>query len=386
MSDSASGSTENTMILIVDDTPKNLQLLGNLLSKEGYKIAALTEGSKVLESVQKLRPDLILLDVMMPDKNGFEVCMELKRSSELADIPVIFITGKAEEEDIVEGLNIGGADYVTKPFSAQELLARVATHVELKKARDKILEQNKQLQALNKTREKLYSIIGHDLRSGLAGIIGISDLLFSKVTEDEILDSAELTELLALIYQSGQGLNRLLDNLLNWTRIQTGNLHLNPEVLSLESIISGMEELFKPLANKKEIDLKFDSSKGYVIEADKHMVETIIRNLVSNALKFTTSGGTVTLSICEDADRISITVADTGIGMSEEIQKDLFKPDERPTQFGTQNEQGTGLGLILCKELVEMHRGSIEVESKVQAGSRFVVSLPKRQTVSHESD
>lgn len=149
-------------ILIADDVPRNLQLLGNLLTKEGYKIAAVTKGEQVVPSVEKFDPDLILLDVMMPDKNGFEVCKELQARPEYADIPIIFLTGKAEQEDVIEGLKIGGSDYITKPFNSQELLIRVKTHVELKQSKDRISLQNEQLERVNATKDTLYSVIGHD--------------------------------------------------------------------------------------------------------------------------------------------------------------------------------------------------------------------------------
>src|SRR5680860_309561 len=189
-------------ILIADDIPKNLQLLGTLLTKAGYKTEAVTKGMQVVPSVEKFNPDLILLDVMMPDKNGFKVCKELQSNPKYADIPVIFLMRNAEQQDVIEGLRVGGSDYITKPFNSRELLMRVKTHVELKRSKDKIIRQKQQLQQAKATKDKLYSVIGHDFKNALFGALGFSDLLLSELKEHPESDS--IRSKAAYIYASAQ--------------------------------------------------------------------------------------------------------------------------------------------------------------------------------------
>ena len=184
------------LILIVDDIPKNLQVLSSILSFEGYQISFASSGSQALNIIETSLPDLILLDIMMPIMDGYEVCKILKSNPRTKDIPIIFLTGKVEAEDIVHGLKIGAVDYITKPFNSAELLSRVHTHIELKLSRDAIVKYNyeleeskKQLLELNASKDKFFSIIAHDLRSPFTGFIGLSQLLseeYDSINKEEL--------------------------------------------------------------------------------------------------------------------------------------------------------------------------------------------------------
>lgn len=367
-------STEGASVLIVDDIPKNLQLLAKLLDEEGYNIAAVNKGTQVILSAKKFRPDLILLDVMMPDKNGFEVCRELKKEPDLKSIPVVFLTGKAEQKDIVEGLRIGGADYVTKPFNSEELLARVETHVLLKRSKDKILEQNEHLLSLNKTKDKIYSVIGHDLRGPINAITGFSELLllhFENHSEDD-----SVIKKLRIIRQSTLNVSRLLNNLLSWARTQTGDLSLLIKEFSVEEVVQKTIDLLSLAATGKGIEIYFDPAPFPEVRGDEQMIATIVRNFLSNAIKFCNAGDRIELILQQDSGSWSISVKDEGAGMPEEIQKKLFNADVHPSTTGTAHEKGTGLGLMLCKKLAEMHGGSILVESRPGEGSVFTLRVP----------
>ncbi|WP_445664162.1 hybrid sensor histidine kinase/response regulator [Fodinibius sp. AD559] len=367
----------DSLILIVDDVPKNIQLLGKILDNKGYQVVAVTKGDQVVRAAKKHMPDLILLDIMMPEKSGYEVCQELKADNKLEEIPVIFLTARSEEEDIIKGLNLGGADYVTKPFNSGELLARIDTHLSLKKARDQIVQQQQELQQLSETKDKLYSIIAHDLKGALFGISGIADILQEDIARHEV--DKDIKENISLIYQSSHAANQILENLLMWTRMQTDLLDLDSTKFSLSECIEESIGLYEVKARKKQVDIEFES-ENTMIEADRQMISTVFRNLISNAIKFSDSEGRIFIQVDSTDDIRSVTVRDEGMGMPEEVRQNIFNPEKRPKREGTDNEKGTGLGLLLCKEFVKMHNGELTVESEPGKGSEFRVTIPKKST------
>lgn len=370
-------SRSDHLILMVDDVLQNLQLLGKILDNNGYRVAAVSQGEHVLNTARKHWPDLILLDIMMPGKSGYEVCEELKADEELADIPVIFLTARSEEEDIIKGFNFGGSDYVTKPFNSGELLARIQTHISLKEARDRIAAQQQELQQLLHTRDRLYSIIAHDLRGALAGINGITDILQQEIEEKE--QGKELKEYIRLISDSANTGNQILENLLSWTRLQTDELQVDPQEFTLSEVIDESVSLYRSRANNKNVEIAVESTEPGMITADKQMISTVIRNLVSNAIKFSESGDRVSISLTDEDKQVKIRVQDQGTGMKNSVLKKLFNPEDRPKTTGTAKEQGTGLGLMLCKEYIEAHEGDIHAESTPGEGSVFHLSLPREQ-------
>ncbi len=362
------------LILIVDDIAKNIQLLGKVLDNQGYGVVAVTQSGRVVPAARKHEPDLILLDIMMPGKSGYEVCEELKADQELSDIPIIFLTARSEEEDVIKGLNIGGSDYVTKPFNSGELLARIKTHLSLKKARDHVIEQQQELQQLTKTKEKLYSIIAHDLKGALFGISGLAEVLQSDLDEQNV--DKQLTEHIDLIHQSAHSANQILENLLSWTRMQGGEMELDPTEFSLSSCIEDCIDLYQIQAKKKQVDLLFEAEDA-MLYGDQQMISTIFRNLISNAIKFSENGDRIFIEIDSNSEERKVMVKDEGLGMPEKVRQNIFNPQDRPKREGTEREKGTGLGLLLCKEFVEMHNGNISVESEPGEGTQFEVILPK---------
>lgn len=365
---------EDFLILIVDDIAKNIQLLGKVLDSKGYRVVAVTNGEQAIRAARKHAPDLILLDIMMPGKSGFEVCEEVKADNELSEIPVIFLTARSEDEDVVKGLNMGGADYVTKPFNAGELLARIETHLSLKEARDQIVEQREELQNLSETKDKIYSIIAHDLKGALFGISGMTEMLQSDLEQQEI--EKEIKHNISLIHQAAHSANQILENLLTWTRMQTDLLDVSPSKFSLSNCIKDCIELYKVKAKGKGVQIEF-KSENVMLHADREMISTVFRNLISNAIKYSSSGDRISIKL-DDGDRNrTISVEDEGLGMPEEVRQNIFNPRNRPRRKGTGREKGTGLGLLLCKEFVEMHNGEVTVESEPDEGTVFRVILPK---------
>lgn len=364
------------MILIVDDVPKNLQLLGQALRSEGYDVAAVSSGEQALASAQKYEPDLILLDVMMPGKNGFEVCEELKADPDLEAIPVIFLTALIEQEDIIKGLELGGADYITKPFNTQELFARVKTHLALKQSRDEIERQNRELQTLSATKDRIYSVIGHDLRNSVGVITGVSDILLLNFDEKQQPNINELKMYLELIQQSSHGLGNLLKDLLSWARLQTNDMKVEKSPYSPVKAVKKTIELLKPVAKKKEISITFTPEEVPEIEGDERAITTITRNLLSNAIKFSHPQSTIEVVLNREADNLLISVNDKGQGMSEEVKSNLFNSEAHPRKRGTGNEKGAGFGLLLCNQLASLNGGEIVVESELGRGSTFTLQIP----------
>lgn len=368
-------------VLIVDDVPENIQVISSILYQKDLNILIAQRGREALRIASRRPPDLILLDIIMPGMNGFEVCERLKNTPETKEIPIIFLTAKTQPEDIVRGFEIGAVDYVTKPFNPSELLSRVFTHLELKKSRDIITEQNEQLaiqniklRELNATRDKFFSIIAHDLKNPFSTLIFLSELLANEMKNysfDEIEKYAQM------VYQaSKQGFN-LLENLLEWSRSQTGVMTFHPENVSLRRIIAQNTGALESRAKNKQITIQFEIPEDTFVFADVEMTATIIRNLVSNALKFTERGGAVNICAKDTRNSIEITVSDTGVGIKEEDIPKLFRIDIHHSTSGTARERGTGLGLILCKEFVEKHDGKIWVDSEVGKGTRFTFTLRK---------
>lgn len=356
------------LIFIVEDVPRNLQVLFHILKKGEYRIAAASNGRQALDMIPEARPDLVLLDVMMPEMDGFEVCRQLKKNPAAADIPIIFLTAKAESTDIVKGFEIGAVDYVTKPFNPAELLARVKTHLELKFSRETLHD-------LITARDKFFSIIAHDLRNPVQNLILSSDLL--RYSYDSF-DDTERKDYIQSFNNSANQISSLLETLLDWSRVQRGTMELYREKIDISVLAADIVDLLKENAIKKNITVSSKIQANTYAFADKNMIGTVIRNLVSNAVKFTYPGGEVkiTAKTSSKDNFIEITVSDNGVGIKPGDIPGLFRIDVHKKTRGTANEKGTGLGLILCKEFVEKNNGTIKVVSTPGQGSDFTFTLP----------
>ena len=375
------GHDIDVSVLIVDDIAENLQVLGKILDENEIEFSYASSGKEALEAVSYNRPDLILLDVNMPEMTGFEVCEILKKDPVTKEIPVIFLTAKTEQEDIIQGLSVGGIDYITKPFNSRELISRVRSHLELSISKQIMRFQNEKLVRLNKdlneslaAKDKFFSIIAHDLKEPFNTLIGFSDFLLKSA---ETSSPAEIKNVVKHIFDSSVFGFELLNNLLEWSRAQTGRIKYNPEELNVSDMIYRVTELLQGTAEKKGIRLTVSGQEDLQVFVDRKMMETVLRNLTSNALKFTSAGGSVHIRFGPLDNRgIEISVIDTGKGIREEDLSKLFRIDESFSTPGTEDERGTGLGLLLCKEFVEKNGGEIEVKSEEGVGSEFRITLP----------
>lgn len=385
----ATQATNKPTILVVDDNPTNLQVLLESLKRTGFKILVARTGESAIQQAEYGKPDLILLDVMMPGIDGFETCRRFKTLEAFKDIPIIFMTALTDTTDKLKGFQAGGVDYVTKPLQHEEVLARVVTHLtirrlqqELRQQHALLQEQHAQLQALNASKDKFFSIISHDLRSPLSAVLVGLRLLTD--TESRLTDN-EKNELIRDSHRTVEQLYNLLDNLLVWSRLQRGLMEYAPQPLDLRPLFERNATLFAANAEQKQIAIRQTVAEPVIAFADSHMIDAIIRNLISNALKFTEARGAITLSARQNDQRVEMAVADTGIGMDAETVAKLFRLDVRYNQLGTAGEKGTGLGLNVCKEFAEKNGGSIAVESVVGAGTTFRVTLPKSSPASPDA-
>jgi len=362
-------------ILVVDDNPKNIQVIGTILREAKYEVGFALNGKQALNLLQDSSDyDLVLLDIKMPVLDGFETCKIMKKDERLKEIPVIFLSSFHETDNIITAFDTGGVDYVIKPFNAKELLARVNTHVQLKQRTLEVKNYARELEKVNATKDKFFSIIAHDLRNPYEGIILISKALLSHLPD---CSTDELKRQIELIISATDSGNMLLENLLTWSRSQTGGIAFNPHKLTLEPVIHHCIDLIIARAKAKNITINYAPTAKITVKTDEDMFCHVLRNLLTNAIKFTNDPGIVTIHTQKTSGTIEVSVIDTGIGISESDKEQLFRIDGNIcSRRGTQNETGSGLGLIICKEFADKMGGTIRVESEQGKGSKFTFTLP----------
>lgn len=357
-------------ILTVDDVPKNLQVLGTILRKENYQVSFASSGKAALSIIESDKPDLILLDIMMPEMDGYDVCQKLKSQEDTREIPIIFLTAKNETEDIVKGFEYGAVDYVTKPFNVSELLARVSTHLELKKSKETL----KKLNAMN---SKFFGIMSKDIRNALIGVKGVAQFMLDDIKAD---NKENIVKMAMLMYNDSTKLFDLLENLIEWSNINTNSIDNKPHKYNLKEIINNIYTQLEDRIKIKNIDFITICEDNVYTKMDLHMLNTILYDVVNNAIKFSRlEGGKITVEISDyDDDFWQIAIADNGIGMKNDVVNNLFKIETKQYKtIGTANEVGSGLGLIICKALIEKNEGKIWATSKYKRGTTVFITLPK---------
>ena len=360
-------------ILIVDDVVSNVLLLKILLTNEKFQICTASNGRECIEKTKSEHPDLILLDVMMPDLNGFDTAVILKNDPETANVPIIFLTALNTPSDLVQGFKVGASDFLTKPFNKEELIVRVMQQISLVAARRIIMEQNEDLRHTISNRDKMYSVIAHDLRSPMASIRMVLNLFVSTVSPDMI--GQELYDLIDKANRESEETHSLLDNLLKWTKSQTGRLNVVYQDFEINDVVLGVVDIFVIIAETKHIRLNCNlGTENLKVHADTDMLNTVIRNFLSNAIKFSNENSTIDITVARSGDFARISVRDHGVGISEDRIASLFSSGK--TTYGTKNEEGSGLGLQLCKDFAVKNGGDVEVESVHGEGSTFSVLVP----------
>ena len=363
-------------ILIVDDVVSNVLLLKILLTNEKFRVCTASNGNMCIEMARSEHPDLILLDVMMPELNGFDTAVILKKDPETHEIPIIFLTALNNPSDLVKGFQVGANDFLTKPFNKEELIMRVMHQIQLVAAKRIIVKQNEELKRTISNRDKMYSVIAHDLRSPMASIRMVLNLAVNVVSREVVGD--EIFELLDKANRESEETHDLLDNLLKWTKSQTGRLSVVYQDLDLDDIVPGVVDIFRMIAEMKKIDLKYlPANEKLTVHGDNDMIKTIIRNFLSNAVKFTPEGKGVEVFYEREGDFARISVRDHGVGIDPERVEAIFRTGE--TTYGTGGEEGSGLGLQLCQDFARKNGGDARVESTLGEGSTFSFTIPLKK-------
>lgn len=355
-------SNHTMRVLIVDDTPKNIQVLGTILKQENYQINIAINGKQAIEMAQKVLPDIILLDIMMPEMDGFEACKILKEDPLTQNIPIIFLSAKNEAEDIIKGLELGASDYVTKPFNAAELLARVNTHLSLKKNKEELEKQNIE-------RKVLLQVIAHDLTNPLVGIQGIVDLLKVSTSIEEIM---EFVPFLATGVENALDIVELIRTMQSLDNAQKDwELSHIPFKKSVDEVIQKLNKKY----NEKDIKWEINVPDDLCVLVEKtSFINSVLYNVMENAIKFSNLGGSVKIdgSIDEEG-HVQILISDKGIGMSEKLLSEVFLVEAKTNRPGTMGETGTGYGLPLVKKFMDIYSGSISIESDSQKDKSFTI-------------
>ena len=371
-----------TMVLVIDDEQYFLDIIFKTLRERNFEVFQALNGEMGIRVAEKFLPHVIITDWDMPIMNGIQTIEKLKSNPKTAMIPVIMATGiMTSVENLETALKAGAYDFIRKPIDPVELVARLNStlklsnsYKEIKHQADELKQYSEKLAESNATKDKFFSIIAHDLKGPFNVILGFSDLILE--TEFEISDPAEILDFVHTIRDSAQHTYELLVNLLEWAKSQTGKMQFNPETISIEKLFNEAINLAESAAKNKNIEISFVQSENLEIYADKNMIATILRNLIGNAIKFTPKNGKINLKSALKNNAVLITVSDTGIGIEPNNIAKLFKIGEIFYSKGTENEKGTGLGLILCKEFIEKHGGKIWVKSELGKGSDFKFTIP----------
>ncbi|MEO0848093.1 MAG: ATP-binding protein [Cyanobacteria bacterium J06648_1] len=355
-------------ILIVDDTPANLRVLSATLGDRGYEVRCVNSGAMALTVARNAPPDLILLDIKMPEMDGYQVCQQLKSDPKTYEIPVIFLSALDDIADKVKAFTAGGVDYITKPFQTEEVLARVKNQLTISHLRQKLTAQNDELMRSNLELEQFASVVSHDLQQPLQVIVGFARMLEKK---SQNWQSEDTKKFLGHILVSGTHMQELIRDLLAYSRVNTSDPAYEP--------VDCNEVLSQVLNNLQMANARSNAVVDYpplpTVMANESQLEQVFQNLISNALKFQRPNTTprVEISVTQE-DEWQFSFKDNGIGIEPEKFPSIFQMFKRLHK--RQEYPGTGIGLAICQKVIDAHGGRIWVESEPGIGTVFHFTLP----------
>ena len=399
-------------ILIVDDTPENLQVLSATLLDRGYKVRGVINGKMAIRAARAGSPDLILLDIKMPEMDGYEVCMQLKADPKTSEIPVIFISALDEVLDKVTAFQVGGVDFITKPFHVAEVLARIEHQLTIQRLKKQLLDRNTELQqeiierkkaeeaaaAASLAKSQFVANMSHELRTPLNAILGFTEVM----SRDSSLSDENL-ENLRIINRSGQHLLELINDVLDLSKIEAGIIALDERSFDLYQLLDTLEEMFQIKAETKNLQLNFfvQANVPQYIKTDEKKLRVCLINLLGNAIKFTLDGGCICLRVSVESKQqlaesgiypnstpgdpflILFEVEDTGVGIAAAEIDTLFDAFVQ-TEAGRNAADGTGLGLTITKKYVQIMGGDIGFKSVLDKGTSFKFNIRVLPTTSSE--
>ncbi len=353
-------------ILLVDDTTANLDVLSKILGSENYEIALAKSGEQALKTAIHFQPDLILLDIMMPEMDGFETARKLISNDTIRDIPFIFITAKSAIEDIVKGFENGCVDYIVKPFQQNEVCARVKTHLQLQAAK-------KSLKLLNQQKNRLLGIAAHDIRGPLGGILANLEIL-----QDQALNLSQdkKEECINTAYTTANHLLTLVNDLLDVSVIETGELRLQISSGNLKQLIKQRLNLYNMQANIKNISIIPHLSVEPQVAMDKNRITQVLDNLIINAIKFTPQGKSISVQLEIDQHFAKTSIINEGPGFTVAEQQYIFSDESKLDNKPTAGEKSTCLGLAIAREIIASHQGELCLNSVPEKYSLFSFTLP----------
>ncbi len=365
---------EGMKVLIVDDDHETLDILRNCFANTELQVLVAKSGMAALGISEKTLPDLILLDILMPNMDGFETCIELKKNKLLKEVPVIFVTAKDERENLLRSYSVGGIDYIKKPICKEEVLVRSRTHLLLRK--EGILKDCliKKAENSNYAKSEFMARMSHELRTPMNAILGFGQLL--KVDAQMEKAGARVSDV-DRILRAGKHLLELINEVLDLSQIEAGKLKVSLEPINISGLKSEILDFTSSLIKQRGLHLIDENagSEQLYVHADKTRLRQVLLNLISNAIKYNRENGSIKLGISKKGDRLRFTVSDTGLGIPVSLQEKIFEPFER---LGVElsDVEGTGIGLAISKKLMDLMSGSIGFVSMEGEGSSFYIEIP----------
>jgi two-component system, sensor histidine kinase and response regulator len=354
---------EKQKILIVDDEPINIFVLEGILSEEGFEVLTAQNGNEALIKVVQMPPDVILLDIMMPDMSGIEVLEILTADPKTNHIPIIMVTAKTDSEDVQLALSKGAIEYIKKPVDGIEMLARLHTVLRLKQQEDLLRDQLH-------SKEEFISMVSHDMRAPLLSVTGLAEMLLN----EEVNETHK--KVLNTIINSSNFIIDYFNKLLNWSKLGAKELILSKKYLQLNELANITQVIFSLQVKQKKQNLIIDCEPTLQIFADESYMQQVLNNLVSNAVKYTPDGGTITILVRKKQGAVLVKITDTGIGMTGITAEELFGYAFHKSTRGTKGEKGTGVGLRICKLITEAHGFELSYQSEPGKGTEFIITIP----------
>ncbi len=347
---SVDGKISKATILIVDDNPNNVQLLKAVMTMRGFDVLVAKNGLHALETVQNDLPDLILLDIMMPEMDGFEACRKLKENHETSHIPIIFLTAKSHIDDIMKGFELGAVDYITKPFSSNELVARVEIHLKLKLSQETVIKQRNELR-------EMVQILCHDLSNPLGAVISSFELAE--------YDPEYLNQNKSLILSYVRRQYEIIGLVRELRAVAEDKTVFNLIPVDVTIAVQESIETLEYQLVRKNISVELSLEENISVLAERvSLINSVLNNLLTNAIKFSYPDSAISISSRKINNVVQITITDNGMGIPQELKEKIYAIDRRNTRFGTMGEKGTGFGLPLVKKFVTEYGGNIEISSK----------------------